>query len=46
LKQGAYYLNEFLEAKYGKDSMWLLVDEGNGITEQYGQVREGLGGAD
>jgi len=36
-KVGATALNEWLEAKYGADSMAILVDEGSGIVDVYGQ---------
>ncbi|WVR09460.1 hypothetical protein IAU60_006527 [Kwoniella sp. DSM 27419] len=37
-KVGAYNMNIWLEGKYGKDSMAILVDEGNGMTEMWGQL--------
>jgi Gly-Xaa carboxypeptidase len=36
--RGAGYLSEWLEAKYGADSMAMLVDEGNGLAPMYGQM--------
>ena len=36
--QGAYNLGQWLEAKYGSDSMAMLVDEGNGVSNLWGQV--------
>ncbi|BEI80149.1 hypothetical protein CcaverHIS002_0106780 [Cutaneotrichosporon cavernicola] len=35
---GAYHMGKWLEAKYGKDSMALIVDEGGGMGELFGQV--------
>lgn len=32
-------LGKHLEKRYGKDSMLMLVDEGSGLEERYGQVR-------
>lgn len=32
-------LGHYLEEKYGKDSMLMLVDEGSGLEERFGQVR-------
>jgi Gly-Xaa carboxypeptidase len=37
--QGAMALGKHLEKRYGKDSMLMLVDEGSGLEERYGQVR-------
>ncbi|WVW85410.1 hypothetical protein I302_107448 [Kwoniella bestiolae CBS 10118] len=37
-KVGAYHLNEWIEGKYGKDSIAMLVDEGNGLEEVWGQL--------
>jgi Gly-Xaa carboxypeptidase len=37
--QGAMALGKHLEERYGKDSMLMLVDEGSGLEERYGQVR-------
>ncbi|ORX38339.1 hypothetical protein BD324DRAFT_620480 [Kockovaella imperatae] len=37
-KVGAYNLGLWIEAKYGKDSMAMLVDEGNGLHEMWGQL--------
>jgi hypothetical protein len=31
-------LNEWIENKYGKDSIAMLVDEGSGTEDIYGQV--------
>lgn len=31
-------LGEWILEKYGKDSMFMLVDEGNGMSEEYGQL--------
>jgi Gly-Xaa carboxypeptidase len=39
--QGAMALGKHLEERYGKDSMLMLVDEGSGLEERYGQVRSG-----
>jgi Gly-Xaa carboxypeptidase len=36
--KGALALGKYLEEKYGRDSMLMLVDEGSGMTERYGQV--------
>ncbi len=36
--QGAYNLAQWLEEKYGPDSMAMLVDEGSGLTDLWGQV--------
>jgi len=38
--QGALYLGQWLEEKYGKDSMALLIDEGSGIEDFFGQVSD------
>jgi Gly-Xaa carboxypeptidase len=38
-KVGATNLGYWIEDKYGKDSMCMLVDEGSGMTEVWGQVR-------
>lgn len=32
-------LGQYLEEKYGKNSMLMLVDEGSGLDERFGQVR-------
>ncbi|KAJ9120378.1 hypothetical protein QFC24_005335 [Naganishia onofrii] len=37
-KVGAAALGKHLEQKYGKDSMLMLVDEGSGLEERYGQT--------
>ncbi|TYJ52125.1 hypothetical protein B9479_007279 [Cryptococcus floricola] len=37
-KVGAYHIGQWLEDKYGKDSIALLVDEGNGVQEVWGQL--------
>ncbi|WVQ72089.1 hypothetical protein IAR50_001634 [Cryptococcus sp. DSM 104548] len=37
-KVGAYHIGQWLEDKYGKDSMAMLVDEGNGVQEVWGQL--------
>ncbi|KAJ9113981.1 hypothetical protein QFC22_005799 [Naganishia vaughanmartiniae] len=37
-KVGAAALGKHLEKKYGKDSMFMLVDEGSGLDERYGQT--------
>ncbi|GHJ90046.1 hypothetical protein NliqN6_6448 [Naganishia liquefaciens] len=37
-KVGAMALGQYLEEKYGKDSMLMLVDEGSGLQERYGQM--------
>ncbi|WVQ79778.1 hypothetical protein IAT38_001878 [Cryptococcus sp. DSM 104549] len=37
-KVGALNLGFWLEEKYGKDSISILVDEGNGVTESWGQL--------
>jgi Gly-Xaa carboxypeptidase len=37
-KVGAYHMGQWLEAKYGKESMALIVDEGGGMGEVYGQM--------
>ncbi|KAJ9105002.1 hypothetical protein QFC20_004443 [Naganishia adeliensis] len=37
-KVGALALGKYLEEKYGRDSMLMLVDEGSGMTERYGQT--------
>ncbi|WVQ95136.1 hypothetical protein IAU59_002230 [Kwoniella sp. CBS 9459] len=37
-KVGAYHLGQWIEEKYGKDSMSILVDEGNGLQEAFGQL--------
>ncbi|KLT39355.1 Zn-dependent exopeptidase [Cutaneotrichosporon oleaginosum] len=37
-KVGAYHIGQWLEAKYGKDSMALIVDEGGGMAEVRGQM--------
>lgn len=36
--QGAYNLGQWIEKKYGPDSIAMLVDEGNGMKEVWGQV--------
>lgn len=36
-KVGAFAINQFLVEKYGTDSMALLIDEGSGIVDIYGQ---------
>lgn len=40
VKQGAYALGQWIEEKYGKDSISMLVDEGSGISESWGEVRQ------
>ncbi|KAL7422371.1 hypothetical protein Q5752_003017 [Cryptotrichosporon argae] len=35
-KVGAYHLGQWIEHKYGKDSIAMLVDEGSGVTELWG----------
>lgn len=35
-------LGIWLEEKYGKDSMAILVDEGSGMTNFYGEVRANI----
>lgn len=42
MTQGALYLGKWLEEKYGKDSMALLIDEGSGMEELFGQVSHGV----
>ncbi|WWC71361.1 uncharacterized protein I206_105316 [Kwoniella pini CBS 10737] len=37
-KVGAYHLGQWIEEKYGKDSISILVDEGNGLAEAWGQL--------
>ncbi|WRT68601.1 uncharacterized protein IL334_005579 [Kwoniella shivajii] len=37
-KVGAYHLGQWIEEKYGKDSISILVDEGNGLQESWGQL--------
>ncbi|WVO21424.1 uncharacterized protein IAS62_002732 [Cryptococcus decagattii] len=37
-KVGALNINQWLEEKYGKDSMALLIDEGGGIESAWGQL--------
>ncbi|OCF32697.1 Gly-Xaa carboxypeptidase [Kwoniella heveanensis BCC8398] len=37
-KVGAYHLGQWIEEKYGKDSISILVDEGNGLQEVFGQL--------
>ncbi|WWD19241.1 hypothetical protein CI109_103699 [Kwoniella shandongensis] len=37
-KVGALHLGQWIEEKYGKDSIAMLVDEGNGVSEVWGQL--------
>ncbi|WWD02188.1 hypothetical protein V865_000226 [Kwoniella europaea PYCC6329] len=37
-KVGAYNLNQWIEDKYGKDSIAMLIDEGSGLEEVWGQL--------
>lgn len=39
--RAAKALGEHIGAKYGPDSMFMLVDEGNGLTKKHGQVFAG-----
>ncbi|WWC63515.1 uncharacterized protein I303_106118 [Kwoniella dejecticola CBS 10117] len=37
-KVGAYHLGQWIEEKYGQDSISILVDEGNGLSDAWGQL--------
>ncbi|KAL5341451.1 hypothetical protein BJX70DRAFT_358833 [Aspergillus crustosus] len=36
--QGARYISQFLEERYGKDSLAVIVDEGAGLERKWGRV--------